>query len=464
MIAVQTTILANLVQNEVFARKVLPFLRSEYFDDIGFRPYRVAYDLISTFFGTYNARPSMEALALDLGRKNDISQADFAATADYIDELYAYSQAENETWLLDTTESFCKRQAVSLAIDKTIEIHSTGKGRDGIPQLWNDTISLSFDMHVGHSYFEDSEKRLDAYHSDEIRIPFGLEWLDAITSGGVPNKSLTCFIAASGVGKTAVMVSLAANHLRLGKNVLYITLEMGEDVPGIGQRLDANLLDVSLGELTKIQKETFRRQIKEIKSKTLGQLFVKEYPTASASVTHFRRLLQELRLKKQVEPDVIFIDYVNICAAARIKPGSDFNSYQYVKYVAEELRGLAVEYEVPVITATQTNRSGYKTMDFDMDSVAESIGLPQTCDLLIALMSNNEHEEADTIQCKQLKNRYGSLNNLRVQDIGFDRSRMRLYDTPLANKPLHKPLTSTKSSLVMMAKEDSPPVKFHGFT
>lgn len=428
---IEQTILANLVHNETFTRRVVPFIRSEYFTDIS---ERTVFDLITSYIGKYNGMPTRETLAIELDSLAILSQGDHETTVDLIKTLRP--SICDEQWLLDQTERFCQDKALRLAILKSIEImdgshESLSKG--AIPQVLSDALGVSFDSSVGHDYFDDAEARYEFYNKREDRIKFHLSLFNKITNGGLPRKTLNVILAGTGVGKTLFMCDAAAGNLMDGKNVLYITMEMAEE--RIAERIDAKLLDVTVKELQRMPRDMYAKKIKRVREKTVGKLVIKEYPTASANANHFRQLIQELKLKKNFVPDIIYIDYLNICSSFRIKIGANANSYTYVKSIAEELRGLAVECNVPIITATQTNRSGYSDNDPGLEATSESFGLPMTADFMFALASNEELEKLGQILVKQLKNRYGDPSYWRRFVIGVDRDKMTLYDVEDGAQP-----------------------------
>lgn len=422
---IEHIILKNLIKNEDYMRKVLPFLREEYFHK---EDERVLFSTLNTFILEYNELPSFETIQLNIQSKN-MTENLFDSVNKLVTSIKTDEDTFNEKWLLDSTETFCQDKAVYNAIMKSIEIMNNKKGvasKGAIPQLLSDALSVSFDAKVGHSYTEDYENRFDYYHRVEEKIPFDLEFFNRITKGGVPKKTLNIALSGTGVGKSLFMCHVAASCLNQGKNVLYITLELAEEE--VAKRIDANLMNVTFDDLMEMPKEMYQKKMDSIRNKTDGKLFIKEYPTASASTIHFKGLLNELNLKKSFVPDVIFVDYLNICTSARIKPGSSVNSYTFVKSIAEELRGLAVEFSVPLFSATQTTRSGYSSSDVGLEDTSESFGLPATADFMFALISTEELQELNQIMIKQLKNRYNdpTLNKRFV--VGIDRSKMRLYD------------------------------------
>ena len=428
---IETTILRNLIFNEEYSRKVIPFIQPAYFEK---RTEKIIYEEITKFIVKYGSSITIEALNIETEGRTDLSEDEVKEVRDINNSLTS-SVVENQ-WLIDTTEKWCRDRAIYLALMESIALadgQDETKGRDAIPTILSDALAVSFDNHIGHDYLQDYDERYESYHRKEDKIPFDLEFFDKITKGGLPNKTLNIALAGTGVGKSLFMCHVASSVLLQGKNVLYITLEMAEEK--IAERIDANLLNVPIQKLAELPKVMFENKINKLSKKTQGKLIIKEYPTASAHVGHFKSLLNELELKRKVKPDIIFIDYLNICASQRYK-GSIVNSYTYVKAIAEELRGLAVEAGVPIVSATQTTRAGYGSSDVDLTDTSESFGLPATADLMFALISTEELEEQNQIMVKQLKNRYydPTLNKRFV--VGIDRSKMRLYDVEDAQKDL----------------------------
>jgi len=423
----ETTILKHLIYSEDYLRKVLPFLKEEYFSD---RTEKAIYNEITSFTSSYNVPPSIEALGLAIKDLRNITDAEVEKCEEYLQEIEKTKSEQSQIqWLVDKTEKFCQEKAIYNAVLGSISIldgkdktHDKGQ----IPKILSDALGVTFDTSVGHDYLENSDERYEFYHRKEERIPFDLDYFNKITKGGLPAKTLNIALAGTGVGKSLFMCHVAAGAMSQGRNVLYITMEMAEEK--IAERIDANLLNVSLDDLTDLSKEMYDKKVAKVKSKTTGKLIIKEYPTASASATHFRTLLNELNLKKSFTPDIIFIDYLNICCSSRIKPGSNINSYTYVKSITEELRGLAVEFNVPIVSATQTTRSGFTSSDPGLEDTSESFGLPATADLMFALISSEELEELGQIMVKQLKNRYNDPTYYKRFTLGVDRSKMRLYD------------------------------------
>lgn len=421
---IETLILNNLLQSEDYLRKVVPFLRPEYFTGAE----NTVFAEIQEFVENYNAPPTQEALAVILGNRSNLNEAEFKDAIGIVEEL-GEAPAPNQDWLLEATEKFCKDKAVYNAIVKSIQIID-GKDKmlqpDAIPQILQEALAVGFDSNVGHDYLNSAEERYEFYHKVESRLSFDLEMFNKITKGGIPRKTLNIILAGVNVGKSLTLCHLAAGYLAQGLNVLYITMEMAEE--RIAERIDANLLNVSIDDLGDLPKTTFTDRVKKVQDKTTGRLIIKEYPTASAHAGHFRALLHELNLKQNFVPDVILIDYLNICASSRYKLSGNVNTYVYVKAIAEELRGLGVEFNVPVWSATQLTRTGFNSSDVDMDDTAESFGLPATADFMLALISTEDLDELNQFMVKQLKNRYGDKNILKRFVIGVDKAKMRLYD------------------------------------
>jgi replicative DNA helicase len=423
----EQTILKNLIYNEEYLRKVLPFLKSEYFTD---RSDKTLYDEIASFTETYNSTPTVEALVLAVKERRNLSDEEVEKCESYLQEIEKTKGEESKVqWLVDKTEKFCQEKAIYNAVLGSISIldgKDKTNDKGSIPKILSDALAISFDNSVGHDYLENSDERYDFYHRKEERIPFDLEFFNKITKGGLPNKTLNIALAGTGVGKSLFMCHVAAGCMVQGKNVLYITMEMSEEK--IAERIDANLLNVTIDDLVSLPKDLYDKKINKLREKTVGKLIIKEYPTASASSIHFRTLLNELNLKKSFIPNIIFIDYLNICCSSRIKAGANINSYTYVKSIAEELRGLAVEFGVPIVSATQTTRGGFTSSDPGLEDTSESFGLPATADLMFALISSEELEEMGQIMVKQLKNRYNDPTHFKRFTLGVDRSKMRLYD------------------------------------
>ena len=421
---IEKVILRNLVYNEEYLRKVIPFIEPDYFNE---RNERVVFEHITKYVAEYNNLITKEVLLIEIEDRRDITQEEVKNIYGTINELEDI-ECDLE-WLSDTTEKWCRDRAIYLALMESIKIadgQDDKQNRDAIPTILSDALSVSFNRNVGHDYLEDYEERYELYNRKESRIQFDLEYFNKITKGGIPNKTLNIALAGTGVGKSLFMCHHASSVLLEGKNVLYITLEMAEEK--IAERIDANLLNVNIQEITDLPKPIFESKVTNLAKKTQGSLIIKEYPTASAHSGHFKALLNELALKKSFKPDIIFIDYLNICASSRYKAGSNVNSYSYIKAIAEELRGLAVEANVPIFSATQTTRSGFASSDVDLTDTSESFGLPATADLMFALISTEELEGLGQIMVKQLKNRYNDPTYNRRFVIGVDRAKMRLYD------------------------------------
>ena len=421
---VPLTILKNLIHSEEYIRKVLPFVLPEYFEE---KTDRVVFEEISNFLKAYDTLPTKEVLHIELEKRTDLSQDEFSLSDQLVSSLDKVDSEEQ--WMLDTTEKWCKERAIYLALMESIKIadgQDDKKQPDAIPSILSDALAVGFDQHVGHDYIDDSKDRFAYYHRVENKTPFDLEYFNKITSGGLSDKTLNIALAGTGVGKSLFMCHVASSTLLQGKNVLYITLEMAEEK--IAERIDANLLNVNIQEIADIPKSSFTKKIGRLAAKTSGKLIIKEYPTASAHCGHFRALLQELKLKKSFEPDIIFVDYLNICASSRYRSAVNVNSYSYVKAIAEELRGLAVETSVPIVSATQTTRSGFTSSDPNLTDTSESFGLPATADLMFALVSTEDMEKLNQIMVKQLKNRYNDPTMNKRFVVGIDRAKMRLYD------------------------------------
>lgn len=421
---IESVILSHLIHDESYCRRVLPFIKSAYFSD---ESEKIVFDKISDFILKYDTIPSKEALVISIANDKQLIDTIEKQAKQILTEL-EYCKVEPK-WLIDQTEEWCKDRAIYIALLSSVKIADDKKGklsRGSIPKLLTDALSVSFDPNIGHSYLDDTDSRYEFYHKVEEKFPFDLECMNKITKNGVPRKTLNVILAGTAVGKSLALCHMAASYFMNGKNVLYITLEMAE--ARIAERIDANLLNISLQDLQSISKDMYDKKIAAIKNKTVGRMIIKEYPTATASVTHFRALLSELYLKKNFVPDVIFVDYLNISASARINNSNHVNSYTYVKSIAEEFRGLAVEQNVPIWTATQTNRQGFVSSDIGLENTSESFGLPATADFMIALSTTEELEQMGQILVKQLKNRYNDVSTLRRFVLGIDRSKMRLFD------------------------------------
>ena len=426
----EIAILKNLLQNEEYTRKVLPFLKTDYFTE---NADKIVYDKVNDFVVKYNTLPSKEALVIEL-QEMKINEEEFKESMELLDEINSDTEEYTDIgWLLDTTERFCQDKAIYNAVVESISILDNPKSKASkgvIPDILSGALAVSFDPHVGHDYLDDSDSRFDYYHRVEERIPFDLEYFNKISKGGLPQKTLNICLAGTGVGKSLFMCHVASSCLSQNQNVLYITLEMAEEK--IAERIDANLLDVSIDDLHDLPKDIYDRKINNLSKTIKGKLIVKEYPTASASVNHFRALLNELNLKRSFVPNIIFVDYINICTSSRIKAGANVNSYTYIKSIAEELRGFAVENKIPIVSATQTTRSGYSNTDVGLEDTSESFGLPATADFMFAIISTEKMEQLGQILVKQLKNRYNDPTINRKFVVGIDRAKMRLFDVSQA--------------------------------
>ena len=421
---IETVILRNLIYTEEYLRKVAPFIKAEYFEDTH---QKIVFEEILSFVQEYNEPATKEVLCIEIEKRTDINDTSFNEITKLISYLEDVPCEYN--WLVDTTEKWCRDRAIYLALMESIALadgKDEKKDRDAIPGILSDALGVSFDTHIGHDYLLDYEARYETYHRKEDKIEFDLEYFNKITKGGLPNKTLNIALAGTGVGKSLFMCHVAASALLGGKNVLYITLEMAEEK--IAERIDANLLNVPIQEITELPKVMFENKVTNLSKKTQGTLIIKEYPTASAHSGHFKSLLNELALKKSFRPDIIFVDYLNICASSRYRGNSTVNSYSYIKAIAEELRGLAVEANVPIVSATQTTRSGYGSSDVELTDTSESFGLPATADLMFALISTDDLEGLGQIMVKQLKNRYNDPTVYKRFIVGIDRAKMRLYD------------------------------------
>jgi replicative DNA helicase len=424
---IEKIILKNLFLNEQFVRKILPYLKSEYLQE---RSERILYEEINKYVLKFNLIPTHEAIQIELGNRDGLYEEDFKKCQILLDELKEEIEPSPADWILEQTEKFCQEKAIHNAILESIQIldgkSKTEKGKGSIPSILSEALSISFDPNIGHDYIENADQRYEYYHKQEKRIPFDLDYFNRITKGGLPQKTLNIVLAGTGVGKSLFMCHHAAACLAQNFNVLYITLEMSEEK--IAERIDANLMNVKLEDLMNLPQKDYDRKIERLKEKIKGKLIIKEYPTAAAGVVHFRNLINELSLKKHFKPDILFIDYLNICTSARLKHGANVNSYSYIKAIAEELRGLAVEFKIPVMSATQTTRSGFTNTDPGLEDTSESFGLPATADLMFALVTSEELEKLNQIMVKQLKNRYNDPTLNKRFAIGVDRSKMKLYD------------------------------------
>ena len=424
--SLEQTILRNIITNEPYMRKVLPFIQPEYFQGV----YKQLFVELGKFVAKYNKLPTQEAFKIEIDQSDRFNDDQFMATQEILPVIFGVEKVDDK-WLEDTTEKWCQDRAIHNAIMESISIID-GKHKsltkNALPELLTKALAITFDTNIGHDYIENVEQRYDFYHEQEERIPFDLDYFNIITKGGLPNKTLNIALAGTGVGKSLFMCHVAGSALAQGRDVLYITMEMAEE--RIAERIDANLLNVPIDQLQNISKPILSSKVRDLSSRTNGKLIIKEYPTGSAHTGHFRALLNELKLKKNFVPEIIFIDYLNICSSSRMKGmGGSINSYTYIKAIAEELRGLAVEFNVPIVSATQTTRSGYSSSDPGLEDTSESFGLPATADLMFALVSSEELESLGQIMVKQLKNRYNDVNFKKRFVVGIDRSRMKLYDT-----------------------------------
>ena len=454
---IEFLILRNFLHNEQFTRKVLPFIKAEYFEDTS---QKVIFEEILNFVQKYNQLATKEILSIEVENRKDINEDSFKQISNLIENLD--DDPTEIDWLVNTTEKWCRDRAIYIALMESIHIadgKDEKKNRDSIPSILSDALAVSFDPNIGHDYLLDYEKRYESYHRKEEKIEFDLEFFNKITKGGLPNKTLNIALAGTGVGKSLFMCHVAASVLLQGRNVLYITLEMAEE--RIAERIDANLLNIPIQQLNELPKQMFETKVNSLAKKTQGTFIIKEYPTASAHSGHFKALLNELALKKSFRPHIIFIDYLNICASSRFKGGSNINSYTLVKSIAEELRGLAVEFNVPIVSATQTTRSGFGSSDVELTDTSESFGLPATADLMFALISTEELENLGQILVKQLKNRYNDPTVNKRFVVGIDRAKMRLYDVEQdAQKDI---LDSGKADQYNDEEQKKPKKSFEGF-
>lgn len=443
-------IFSNIISNEDFARKAIPHLKAEYFHD---QVDQKLFEVIDKYIQTYNRSPTKKTILIDLENTTGLGDDEYSRA---VEEVKALDTTPSDIeWLLDQTETFCQDKAIYNSIRESIKIldGNSKLGKGSIPQLLTNALGVSFDENIGHSYIDDAESRYDFYHRKEERIPFDIDYLNLITKGGIPRRTLSLLLAPSGAGKSLVMCHMATANLLQGKNVLYITLELSEEM--VAQRIDSNILDISLDDMMAIPKESFLKRVKRIKEKTVGKLIVKEYPTSSAGAANFRHLLNELRVKKNFIPDVIYVDYLNICISSRLKGNMDGGSYGYVKAIAEELRGLAVEFDVALISATQANRSGFDNSDIDMTSTSESMGPVMTADIMLAIIATEELLAMNQYMFKQLKNRFSDIERNKRFMVGVDKSKMRLYNVEeTSQNSINPDLTS---------KPDDTKAKFQGF-
>jgi replicative DNA helicase len=452
----EITILKNLIFNEDYARKVIPFIQPEYYEQ---RVEKIVFEEIVKFIVKYGSSITIEALNIEIDNRKDLTETESKEIVELLSKLN--DSPVDSQWILDTTERWCRDRAIYLALMESIHIadgNNEKKGRDAIPSILSDALAVSFDNNIGHDYLLNYEERYEYYHKKENRLEFDLDFFNKITNGGVPNKTLNIFLAGTNVGKTLAMCHMASSFLLQSKNVLYITMEMAEEE--IAKRMDANMLNVAINQLEDLPKSTFTNKASKLAEKTKGTLIIKEYPTASAHSGHFKALLNELSLKKSFRPDVIFIDYINICASSRFRAGSNMNSYSIIKSIAEELRGLAVEHDVPIFSATQTTRSGFSSSDVEITDTSESFGLPATADFLVALISTEELEGLNQIMIKQLKNRYGDKSIFKRFVVGIDRAKMRLYDV---EQSAQKDILDSGQEEEYNYEETKPKKSFEGF-
>ena len=450
---IENTILSNLIYNEEYSRKVIPFIQPEYFEN---RIEKIVFEEIVKFIVKYESNVTIEVLKIETENRSDLTETEIKELRELNSSLNYIPSDLN--WLIDSTEKWCRDRAIYLALMESISLadgKDDKKGRDAIPSILSDALAVSFDNHIGHDYLEDYEARYESYHKKDEKIPFDLEFFNRITKGGLPNKTLNVALAGTGVGKSLFMCHFASSCLLQGKNVLYITLEMAEEK--IAERIDANLLDVNIKDITDLPRVLFENKVTKLAGRTQGQLIIKEYPTASAHSGHFKALLNELALKKSFRPDIIFVDYLNICASSRYRGTIGVNSYSYIKAIAEELRGLAVETNVPIVSATQTTRAGFGSSDVDITDTSESFGLPATADLMFALISTEELEIVNQIMVKQLKNRYNDPTLNKRFLVGIDRAKMRLFDCEQDN---NGELVDANQEVLEKLKEDSTSDKF----
>jgi len=453
---VETTILRNLLFNNEYCRKVLPFIKTEYFENLH---EKVVFEEICKFIVAYDDLATKEVLLIETEKRTDITEDTYRTICEYISTLD--DSSADKQWLVDTTEKWCRDRAIYLALMESIKIadgQDEKKSRDSIPSILQEALAVGFDNNIGHDYLKDYEQRYDSYHKKENKIPFDLEYFNKVTKGGLPTKTLNIALAGTGVGKSLFMCHVASSVLLQGRNVLYITLEMAEE--RIAERIDANLLNVNIKDIQDLPKQMFESKVNTLAKKTQGTLIIKEYPTASAHSGHFKALLNELSLKKSFRPDIIFIDYLNICGSSRYKSNFSVNSYSYVKAIAEELRGLAVECNVPIVSATQTTRSGYGNSDVDLTDTSESFGLPATADLMFALISTEDLEQMGQIMVKQLKNRYNDPTINKRFVVGIDRAKMRLFDV---EQSAQQDILDSGQEEEYTYKEESKKEKFAGF-
>ena len=458
MMRIEDTILKNLIFNDEYTRKALPYIKTEYFSE---HNDRYLFNEIEKYVNAFNVLPTQEALIIEIGNNTSISEQQFDIVSKKVAEFFNSKENTETAWLLETTEKFCQDKAIYNAVFESINIidnqKDTEQDKGVIPQILSDALAICFDPNIGHDYIEDSDERFESYHRVEEKVRFDLDYFNKITNGGLSKKTLNITLAGVGVGKSLFMCHHAAASISQGLNVLYITLEMAEEK--IAERIDANLMNITIDDLHDIPKDVFDKKMKKVKKTTAGRLIVKEYPPASANVNHFKNLLNELKLKRKFVPEIILVDYLNIMSSARMKYGNSVNSYNYVKSIAEELRGLAVENNLPICSATQTTRSGFTDTDFGLEDTSESFGLPATADFMFALISTEELEELDQILIKQLKNRYSDPGRHKRFVIGIDRAKMKLYDLEeSAQSDLVSRNAPNKKKDSWVKKDDAPPV------
>lgn len=450
---IENTVVSNLVYNEDYFRKVYPYIKKDYFEDGNLQKI---FDAYSEYVEEYREPPSVEVLKLVIDKRKDLNEDSYKNVMASLDQLKVDEQTDFD-WLVSETEKFCQDRDLFNAIRKAILVvdgTESTLGKDALPGLLQDSLSISFDTSVGHDFLEDYEARYDFYHKKEERIPFDIDLLNKITKGGLPRKSMTVLLATTGGGKSLVKCHMAANALLAGKNVLYITMEMAEE--RISERIDANLLDVTIDEVSEMPRDVYNKRLERIKGKSTGKLVVKEYPTGSAHVGHFRHLLTELRMKRNFKPDIIMIDYLNICASARVKGAAAANSYTLVKSIAEEVRGLAMEYNCSVVTSSQFNRDGYGNSDVDLTNTSESMGITHTADCILGLISSEELDNLGQLMIKQLKNRWGDLSYYRRFVVGIDRAKMQLYNLEESAQRNVSNAQSVANTAMGMPSNDSP--------
>ena len=453
---IEQTIINNLLSNEEFTRKSLPFIHLDYFSDT---TEKQLFKIINLFVETYNKLPTKEVLNISIEKLKGLTEDQYKSLKDRIETIDT-SKVDNTDWLIQETEKYCQDRAVYNAIMESIQIIDNKKkdiGRGAIPDLLTKALSVSFDTNIGHDFLGSAEARYEFYHRQEVKVPFDIDLLNKITKGGLGKKTFNILMAATGVGKTAFMCHFAASNLTLGKNVLYISMEMSEE--RIAERIDANLLNMTIDDLQLLPKDAYISKLEKLREKIPGRLIIKEYPTSSAGSSHFRHLLNELKMKKNFAPDVIYIDYLNICSSARIKMGGSVNSYGYVKAIAEELRALAVEFNVPIVSATQYNRDGYGNSDVDLTNTSESMGITHTADLILALISTEELEDLKQIMIKQLKNRYNDLSMHRRFVVGIDRARMKILNVDTSQQSNIHESGFNSSNTDKLKKDEKPKTK-----